>query len=194
MLAVAGCDQPKGNQTGNETTLEDEPNALQADGPVEPQASTAREIPGGTEASKVSSRRLLDNVGANNNLDTFARLLQTTGLTKKLSGTGPYTVFAPTEAAFNALPDSLRENLSSAEHRQQLQELVSNHIIAGKLTTEDLQDGAMLKTAAGRQLRVSKRDGKVRINRVLIEDPDAMSSNGVLHTINAVLVPEKESQ
>ena len=75
---------------------------------------------------------------------------------------------------------------------EQLQAVLNNHIIAGKLTTHDLQDGAILKTTAGHQLKVSKRDGQVRINGALVEKPDEMSSNGVLHKIEKVLLPTEE--
>ncbi|MBF8961911.1 fasciclin domain-containing protein [Pontibacter sp. FD36] len=193
MLLLTACDQPKDTQTGNEADLQESSNALQTNGPVEPQASTARQIPGGTEAARVSERSLLDNVAANSDLNTFSSLLRTAGVAKSLSGTGPYTVFAPTEAAFQALPDSLRDNLNSPDHREMLQQVLNNHIIAGKLTTSDLQDGAILKTAAGRQLKVTKRNSNVRIDSAVIEDPDGMSSNGVLHTIDKVLVPVEET-
>ncbi|PVY41830.1 fasciclin domain-containing protein [Pontibacter virosus] len=193
MLLITACDQPKDTQTGNEVALQEGVNALQTDGPVEPQASTARQIPGSNEASRVSSRSLLDIVESNSDLSTFNSLLQKAGVAESLSGTGPYTVLAPTEAAFLELPDSLRDNLDSPKHRELVQQLLNNHIIAGRLTTSDLQDGAILKTAAGHQLKVAKRNDKVQIGHAVIEKPDGMSSNGVLHTINKVLVPLKET-
>lgn len=113
-------------------------------------------------------------------------------MVNNLSGTGPYTVFAPTEEAFEALPDDTLASLKRLENRERLQEILNNHIIAGKLTTNDLQDGSLLKTTAGHQLTVSKRDGQIRINGALIVKPDEMSSNGVLHIIDKVLLVEEE--
>lgn len=192
LLLLTACDQAQDTNTGNDAAMQEEANALQAKGTVEEQASTTSQNPGGAESARVPSRSLLDNVAANSDLSTFNALLRKAGVAKSLSGTGPYTVFAPTEAAFKALPDSLRNNLESPEHRELVQQLLNNHIIAGKLTTSDLQDGAILKTAAGHQLKVEKRDSEVQIGQALMEKPDGMSSNGVLHTIDKVLVPVEE--
>lgn len=193
LLLAAGCDQPQGNQIDRETTLEQNEQALQPSQRVAPQASTAQQMPINTEAGMLASRKLLDNVGANDDLSTFAALIRTANLTRSLNGTGPYTVLAPTEAAFNALPDSVRQQLNDPVHSEALQDLINNHIIAGKLTTSDLQDGAMLKTVAGHQLKVAKRDGKVRIGNAQVVEPDGINSNGVVHTLNRVLVPVAEN-
>lgn len=193
LLLAAGCDQPQGNQIDRETTLEQNGQALQPSQRVAPQASTAQQMPINTEAGMLASRKLLDNVGANDDLSTFAALIRTANLTRSLNGTGPYTVLAPTEAAFNALPDSVRQQLNDPVHSEALQDLINNHIIAGKLTTSDLQDGAMLKTVAGHQLKVAKRDGKVRIGNAQVVEPDGINSNGVVHTLNRVLVPVAEN-
>lgn len=193
MLLLTGCDQSHDSRTGNEATQQERANALQTDGPVESQAANSLQNPGNARSSRLTSRSLLDNIATNGDLSTFNSLLRKAGVSQGLSGTGPYTVLAPTEAAFLNLPDSVRDNLESPEHRELVQQLLNNHIIAGKLTTSDLQDGAILKTAAGHQLKVAKRDDKIQIGNALMEKPDGMSSNGVLHTINRVLVPVKET-
>lgn len=196
-LLATGCDQPQDtNRESEAETLElaENANALTEDAQVAPPVSTAREIPGSDEASKVTSRSLLENASLNDDLTTFSDLLRSANMVKNLSGTGPYTLFAPTDKAFEALPGSTLEDLSKPENEEHLQHLLNNHLIAGRLTTEDLQDGAILKTAAGQQLKVSKRDGRVRINGALIENADGMSSNGVLHTINKVLMPAEEEE
>lgn len=194
-LLATGCDQPQDTSSesrANSLKLTENPNALPNDAQVAPPVSTARDIPGSEEASGVTLRSLLDNASANDGLVTFSDFLRSANMVKNLSGTGPYTLFAPTERAFKALPGNTLEHLSRPENEEQLQLFLNNHIIAGKLTTDDLQDGAILKTAAGQQLKVSKRDGKVRVNGALIEDADGMSSNGVLHTVNKVLLPVEE--
>lgn len=193
MLLITACDQSNDSQTGNEAARQEGADALQAKGPVEAQAANALQSPESNNDARESARSLLDNIAANSDLSTFNSLLRKAGVAKSLSGTGPYTVLAPTEAAIQGLPDSLLDNLESPEHRELVQQLLNNHIIAGKLTTSDLQDGAILKTAAGHQLKVSKRDDKIQIGNALMEKPDGMSSNGVLHTIDKVLVPVKEA-
>lgn len=193
MLLITACDQSNNSQTGNEAARQEGADALQAKGPVEAQAANALQSPESNNDARVSARSLLDNIAGNSDLSTFNSLLRKEGVAKSLSGTGPYTVLAPTEAAFRGLPDSLRDNLESPEHRELVQQLLNNHIIAGKLTTSDLQDGAILKTVAGHQLKVAKRDDKIQIGNALVEKPDGMSSNGVLHTIDKVLLPVKEA-
>ena len=193
MLLITGCDQSKDSQTGNEAAKQEEADVLQNNGLVESQTLTARQNAGNSQTSRTTSRSLLDNIASNNDLSTFNTLLRKAGIAKNLSGTGPYTVFAPTEAAFLELPDTLRNNLENPANNEQVQQLLDNHIIAGKLTTSDLQDGAILKTAAGHQLKVAKRDDKVQVGNALLEKPDGLSSNGVLHTINKVLIPVEET-
>ncbi|PKV66448.1 fasciclin domain-containing protein [Pontibacter ramchanderi] len=192
-LLLTACDQPETTQTSNEAALQEGVNALQTNGSVAPQASTERQLSGSADAASVSSRSLLENIASNDDLSTFNEMLKKAGIAKNLRGTGPYTVLAPSQAAFQALPDSLRDHLESAENRDLLQQLLNNHIIAGKLTTSDLQDGAILKTVAGHQLKVAKHNDKVQIGNALIEDPDVMCGNGVLHVVNRVLVPVKET-
>lgn len=194
-FATTSCDQPRNeeNQTDAESLeMGEDPNTLETQTPIAPQASTERDIPGSDAASVVSNRTIIDNVSISGDLSTFSSLLKSANMVKNLSGTGPYTVLAPSDNAFNALAGSTLDDLTMPGNREQLQQILNNHIIAGKLTTEDLQDGAILKTAAGHQLKVYKRDGVVRIGGARIEEPDAMSSNGVLHTINRVLVPVQE--
>lgn len=190
MLLAAACDQPQGTQTGSDAVLAQNEQALQSSQSGTLPASTAQQ-PGPT--AEPEGAKLLDQVANTRALSTFAALIGSTPVADNLDGTGPYTLLAPTEAAFKALPDSVRQQLNDPANREGLQEVLNNHIIAGKLTTADLQDGAILKTAAGRQLKVVKRDGQVRIGNALITEPDGMSSNGVLHTLNRVLVPEPES-
>lgn len=188
-LLLAGCGEAgDGSQTtglANDST----PTAVQQ--PAQP-ATIAPMDTDVDDGTLETSRSLMDNATANRDLTTFAALLNSSSAVRHLSGTGPYTLFAPAEKAFKAMPGNTLEDLMKPESQEQLQQLLNNHIIAGKLTTADLQDGAILKTAAGHQLKVSKRNGQVRINGALIEDPDGMSNNGVLHVINQVLVPTEE--
>jgi uncharacterized surface protein with fasciclin (FAS1) repeats len=188
-LLIAGCGDAGNSREATGLEVETNSNALQQD---EQPVSNAPADSDDDNITIEASRSLMNNATANRDLATFTALLNSSNVVRNLSGTGPYTLFAPAEKAFKALPGSSLEELMKPENQEQLQQLLNNHIIAGKLTTEDLQDGAILKTAAGQQLKVSKRNGQVRINGALIEDPDGMSSNGILHVINKVLVPAAE--
>jgi uncharacterized surface protein with fasciclin (FAS1) repeats len=188
-LLVAGCGDAENSRETTGREVGSNPNAMQQDAqPAIIAPADSDEDDGTTE----TSRSLMTNATANRELTTFTAMLNSSDAVRNLSGTGPYTLFAPAEKAFKALPGSTLEDLTKPENQERLQQLLNNHIIAGKLTTADLQDGAILKTAAGHQLKVSKRDGQVRINGALIEDPDGMSNNGVLHVISKVLVPTAE--
>ncbi len=192
---TAACDQSGNDRSQTDTEaveLGETTDNLQTEAPVAPQASTSRDIPGSDEASLVSKRTIIDNADLNDDLSTFTSLMRSANMVKNLSGTGPYTVLAPSNEAFDALPSGTLEDLRKTENQEKLQQILNNHIIAGKLTTEDLQDGAILKTAADQQLKVYKREGQTRVGGAMIEDSDAMSRNGVLHTINKVLVPIEE--
>lgn len=190
MLLAVACDQPQGTQTDSEAALAQNEQALQPSQQPALPASTDQQP---NTVAEPAGAKLLDQVANTRSLSTFAALIGSTQVADNLAGTGPYTLLAPTEAAFKALPDSVRQQLNDPASDEGLQEMLNNHIIAGKLTTADLQDGAILKTAAGHQLKVSKRDGKVRIGNALILEPDGMSSNGVLHTLDRVLVPVGEN-
>lgn len=194
-FSVTSCDQRQGadNQTDADgTELSQNKTTTQPDRQLSEPATTTQANPGDGDAAMESSRNIVDNAATDKELTTFVSLLRTANMVSNLSGTGPYTVFAPSEAGFKALPGSTLEDLMKPENRDKLREILNNHIISGKLAIDDLQDGTILKTAAGQQLKVSKRDGQVMINGAMIEDSDAMSKNGVLHTINKLLLPAEE--
>jgi uncharacterized surface protein with fasciclin (FAS1) repeats len=123
-------------------------------------------------------------------------------LGETLRGAGPYTVFAPTNAAFDAIPEDVRNGLMSAAQRERLTSLLSYHIVSGTVTSEDLrravdraQGGrAELATVTGQNLTIM-RDGDALVvtdgagGRARITRPDQNQANGVVHSIDAVLMP-----
>ncbi|MBD1398487.1 fasciclin domain-containing protein [Pontibacter sp. JH31] len=194
-FTVSSCDQRQGadNQTDpNGTELRQDGVATTPDRVLDEPATTTQAAPEEDDTSLEASRNIVDNAAKDKELTTFVSLLHTAKMVSNLNGTGPYTVFAPSEAGFKALPGSTLEDLMKPENRERLQQILNNHIISGKLAVDDLQDGTILKTVAGEQLKVSKRGGQVMINGALIEDADAMSKNGVLHTINKLLLPAEK--
>jgi uncharacterized surface protein with fasciclin (FAS1) repeats len=139
-----------------------------------------------------SSQKIVENLTSASKLSTLAKALQEAGLVKTLSGTGPYTVFAPTNDAFGGLPNGTLEDLMKAENKQHLANILNNHVVSGQLTAENLQDGAILKTVGGQQLKVTRRNEETMINGAKVELADKMSSNGVIHVINKVLMPAEK--
>ena len=132
----------------------------------------------------------------------FLQALQSTGLIETLKGAGPYTVFAPTNAAFDALPADVRSGLNAPERRERLVSLLSFHIVPGTVTAADLgravdhgEGGrAEIATVTGDNLSVS-REGDALVVRdaaggqARITAADQIRSNGVIHSIDAVLMP-----
>ena len=133
---------------------------------------------------------------------SLVQALQSSGLIETLRGAGPYTVFAPTNAAFEAIPEDARRSLTAPEQRERLVELLSYHIVSGTVTAEDLgraiergQGGrAELATVTGDNLGIS-REGEAIVltdgagGRARVTSADQTHSNGVVHSIDAVLMP-----
>jgi uncharacterized surface protein with fasciclin (FAS1) repeats len=132
----------------------------------------------------------------------FVQALQAAGLADTLRGAGAYTVFAPTNAAFDAIPEDARRNLMSEGQRERLTTLLSYHIVPGTVTSQDLgraidraQGGrAELATVTGQNLTLTREGEAIIITdsaggRARITRPDQTQANGVVHSVDAVLMP-----
>jgi uncharacterized surface protein with fasciclin (FAS1) repeats len=110
------------------------------------------------------------------------------GLDNVLSGTGPYTVFAPSDLAFEKLEKGVLDNLLKPENKAKLTDVLNYHIVSGKVHFKDLKDGEKLKTLNGKELHVHVKDGHVRIEGAEIQGHDLASSNGVIHSLDTVMM------
>lgn len=122
---------------------------------------------------------------------TLVTAVTTAGLVETLSGAGPFTVFAPTNAAFAALPAGTVETLLKPESKADLTGILTYHVVAGSLKAADLTDGQKLKTVNGAELTVSIKDGKVMIDGANVTAADLVAGNGVVHVLDAVVMPKK---
>lgn len=122
---------------------------------------------------------------------TLVAALTAAGLVETLKGAGPFTVFAPTNAAFTALPAGTVEGLLKPESKAALTGILTFHVVAGNVKAADLKDGQKVKTLQGGELTVSIKEGKVKINGANVTAADLAGSNGVIHVIDAVLLPKK---
>ncbi len=122
---------------------------------------------------------------------TLVAAVTAAGLVETLKGAGPFTVFAPTNAAFAALPAGTVEGLLKPESKDALTKILTYHVVAGAVKAADLKDGQKVKTLQGEELTVSIKDGKVMINGANVTAADLTGSNGVVHVIDAVLLPKK---
>ena len=113
------------------------------------------------------------------------------GLVETLSGDGPFTVFAPTDAAFALLPEGLVAQLLE-DPTGDLTTILTHHVHSGNVLSTDLINGMMVPTLAGTELTVSLMDGMVQIDNANVSVADIETDNGVVHVIDAVLVPEED--
>ena len=111
------------------------------------------------------------------------------GLVKTLKGSGPFTIFAPTDEAFAKLPAGTVDDLLKPENKAKLTAILTYHVVPGAVTSQQVTKLSEAKTVNGSMLKISVRDGQVMINDADVVKPDIEASNGVIHVIDNVLLP-----
>ena len=130
-----------------------------------------------------------DIVGiASESAKTLAAAVTAAGLVETLQGSGPFTVFAPTDNAFAAIQKDVDE-LLKPENKKKLTDILTYHVVSGNAMAADLEDGQELTTVQGGKLKVSIKGDKVMINGANVTMADVAASNGVVHVIDKVLMP-----
>jgi len=119
---------------------------------------------------------------------TLTKALGSAGLVTTLQGKGPFTVFAPTDAAFAALPKGTVENLLKPENKAQLTKILTYHVVPGSVVSTSLKSGDV-KSVEGSSLKVAVSTGKVTVGGANVVKADIKASNGVIHVIDKVLMP-----
>lgn len=119
---------------------------------------------------------------------TLVAAVTAAGLVDTLKGDGPFTVFAPTDAAFAALPAGTVEDLLKPENKDKLVALLTYHVIAGKVMSTDLTEGMKAATVNGAEVTITL-DGGAKVNGAAISTADIIAKNGVIHVIDAVIMP-----
>ncbi len=151
--------------------------------------SSDSETTASTAATTMTSDETIAAVASGNaDLSTLVAALTAADLVTTLEGAGPYTVFAPTDAAFADIQSTV-DTLLEPDNKTDLQQVLTYHVVPGTYTAADLKDGQKLKTVEGQDLTVSIKDGVVKVNDATVEATDITASNGVVHVINKVLVP-----
>jgi len=121
-------------------------------------------------------------------LSTLVEAVTAAGLVETLEEPGPYTVFAPTNAAFEALGGTL-ETLLEPANKAELSEILTYHVVPGELSSAELSDGQKLETVQGGSLEVEIGSGEVTVNGAKVATADVEASNGIVHVIDEVLTP-----
>lgn len=131
----------------------------------------------------------------NENFSTLVQALKAADLVEALQGDGPFTVFAPTNEAFNKLPDGQLESLLQEENKEQLQAILQYHVVGAKATASDVTGMSEAETLQGKMVQISAGDSGVQLmgqNSAMVTTTDIMASNGVIHVIDTVLLPPEE--
>ncbi|GAB4400015.1 MAG: fasciclin domain-containing protein [Microscillaceae bacterium] len=132
---------------------------------------------------------IVETAVANGAFNTLVAAVKAAELVETLSGEGPFTVFAPLDEAFAALPAGTVESLVQPENKDQLTSILTYHVVAGKVMSGDLSDGMTATTVQGSDITITLADGKVMINDAEVVAADVETDNGVIHVINKVIMP-----
>ena len=122
--------------------------------------------------------------------NTLVAAVKAAGLVDALKAPGPFTVFAPTDEAFAKLPPGTLENLLKPENKAQLQRILTYHVVAGQVVAKDVVKLHSVKTLEGASLAIQAADGGVMVSNAHVTKTDIAASNGVIHVIDKVLLPE----
>ena len=152
---------------------------------VEETASDSTEV-----VAEVVSNTVVDIAVGSADHSTLVAAVTAAGLVETLSGTGPFTIFAPTNAAFEALPAGTVEGLLKPENKEKLTSVLTYHVVAGNVMSSQLADGQKVATLNGQELTVAIKDGVVTINGTKVIAADLAGSNGVIHVVEGVLLPQ----
>lgn len=194
--AVASCGG--GGEAENQGQMADEV-ALQNDMVVEPDSSSSTVMVGGAEM--FPNKTIVENASQSADHTTLVAAVKAAGLADTLSGPGPFTVFAPTNSAFEKLPEGTVETLVKPESKETLTGILTYHVVPGRMTAADLtraieQGGgtATLETAAGGSLTATQTGGTIILKDAkggtsTVTQGDVMQSNGVIHVVDTVLMP-----
>jgi uncharacterized surface protein with fasciclin (FAS1) repeats len=139
--------------------------------------------------SMSNEQDIVDTAVAAGQFNTLAAALDAADLIQTLKGDGPFTVFAPTDEAFAKLPEGTVASLLEPQNRDQLVAILTYHVVPGKVMAKDVVNLSKATTVNGSDISISVMDGKVRINDATVVAADVATSNGVIHVVDTVILP-----
>jgi uncharacterized surface protein with fasciclin (FAS1) repeats len=143
-----------------------------------------------TQAIPIAQLDILETAVSAGSFETLAAALDAAGLTDALKGAGPFTVFAPTDEAFAKLPNGLVKILLQPDSKDKLTAILTYHVLPARVTAEEIVRLSSAKTLNGEPLQITANQGRVQINQSRVITADILCSNGVIHVIDSVLIPE----
>lgn len=144
-------------------------------------------------AGTATAQTIVETAASSGQFNTLINAVRAAGLTDALNSPGPFTLFAPTDAAFAQLPPGTVEGLMQPENRQRLVALLSYHVVPGRVTSQDFvgrQTAA--RTALGPNVQINATGASVRVNDATVQRADMPASNGVIHMIDRVITPPRQ--
>lgn len=135
-------------------------------------------------------KTVVENAANNESFSTLVAAVKAAGLAETLSGSGPFTVFAPTNAAFEKLPAGTVEKLLKPENKDQLVKVLTYHVVPGKVMAKDVVKLSKAKTVEGSEVAIAVNGGAVTVDNAKVIKTDVNSSNGVIHVIDTVILPK----
>jgi uncharacterized surface protein with fasciclin (FAS1) repeats len=172
-------------QTAQVSPTDTQPTPEATTTPVSPSPGVQGSPATGTQSTAKDVVALIDN---NPSLKTLATTIDEADLKDTLEQAGPYTIFAPSDRAFAALPAATRQRLLKAENRTLLRQILTYHVVPGKLTASQLKSG-QVKTQAGNSVNVQVNGQQVKVNQSQVTQPDLQAANGVVHIVDRILLP-----
>jgi uncharacterized surface protein with fasciclin (FAS1) repeats len=136
------------------------------------------------------SKDIVDTAVAAGSFNTLAAALTAAGLVDTLKGDGPFTVFAPTDEAFAKLPAGTVENLLKPENKDQLIKVLTYHVVPGKVDSKTVVTLDSATTVEGQDVKIAVKDGNVMVDGAKVVKADVAASNGVIHVIDTVILPQ----
>lgn len=133
---------------------------------------------------------IVDTAVGAGSFKTLVAAVQAAGLVDTLKGQGPFTVFAPTDEAFAKLPKGTVEDLLKPENKSKLQAVLTYHVVPGKVMAADVVKLKDAKTAQGQSVKIAVAGGKVKVDGATVVKTDIVTSNGVIHVIDSVILPK----
>jgi len=142
--------------------------------------------------SNSNTKNLVDTAAANGSFKTFGKAIEHAGMSETLRGEGPFTVFAPTDAAFDKLPSGKLDNLFKPENKEELVSLLNYHVVSGRKSVADVGKWEAARTVNGQSAPITLANDKISIDGAQVTSADIASSNGVIHGIDKVNIPTKQ--
>ncbi len=140
-------------------------------------------------AAEPAKKDIVDTAVAAGSFKTLAAALTAAGLVDTLKGPGSFTVFAPTDEAFAKLPAGTVEDLLKPENKKKLTDILTYHVVAGKVMAADVVKLKEAKTVQGKAVKITVKEGKVQVDAANVTKTDIAASNGVIHVIDSVILP-----